>query len=69
MIRGLQVLKKGGLLLYSTCSISPIEDEAVVTEVFRRMECKSDIELVDIHKGYFHNFKARRGLSKWPVMR
>jgi 16S rRNA C967 or C1407 C5-methylase (RsmB/RsmF family) len=31
------MLKVGGLLCYSTCSISPIEDEAVVVEVFRRL--------------------------------
>ena len=62
------MLKKGGLLLYSTCSLSPIEDEAVVTEIFRRIESKSDLELVDIH-GYFKGFKSRKGLTKWPVMR
>jgi len=55
-------------LLYSTCSLSPIEDEAVVTEIFRRIESKSDLELVDIH-GYFKGFKSRKGLTKWPVMR
>jgi 16S rRNA C967 or C1407 C5-methylase (RsmB/RsmF family) len=34
--RGLQLLKPGGLLVYSTCSLSPYEDEAVVAELLRR---------------------------------
>lgn len=34
--------------MYSTCSLSPIEDEAVVTEVFRRAGFEA-FELVDLH--------------------
>jgi len=30
LIRGLQMLKKGGRMTYSTCSFNPIENEAVV---------------------------------------
>jgi multisite-specific tRNA:(cytosine-C5)-methyltransferase len=29
--------RKGGYVLYSTCSLNPIEDEAVVSDVFRRV--------------------------------
>ena len=31
--RGLQLLKVGGKLTYSTCSLNPIEDEAVVASM------------------------------------
>lgn len=47
-MRALSVAKIGGLVLYSTCSLNPIEDEAVVTELFRR-SVDDSFELVDIH--------------------
>lgn len=34
--------------MYSTCSINPIEDEAVVTEALRRA-LPNSLELVDCH--------------------
>jgi 16S rRNA C967 or C1407 C5-methylase (RsmB/RsmF family) len=37
LMRALNLCKVGGLVLYSTCSLNPIEDEAVVTEIFRRV--------------------------------
>jgi 16S rRNA C967 or C1407 C5-methylase (RsmB/RsmF family) len=49
--------KVGGLCVYSTCSINPIEvfiiwitskDEAVVCELFRRLVDKDSIELLDV---------------------
>lgn len=42
---GLQV---GGKMVYSTCSLNPIEDEAVVAEVLRR--CGGNLELEDCHR-------------------
>jgi multisite-specific tRNA:(cytosine-C5)-methyltransferase len=47
-MRALSLVKVGGLVLYSTCSLNPIEDEAVVTELFRRA-LDDSFELVDIH--------------------
>ncbi len=65
LMRGLQLLKVDGLLLYSTCSINPIEDEAVVTEAFRR-SCPGCFELIDVHQ-LLPGFKGRKGLKSWPV--
>lgn len=37
----------GGKMVYSTCSLNPIEDEAVVAETLRR--CGGNLELQDGH--------------------
>lgn len=68
LMRGLQMLKVGGRLVYSTCSISPIEDEAVVVELFRRLAETDQVELVDVHsQPGVQDFKGRKGMSSWPV--
>ncbi|EKX35778.1 hypothetical protein GUITHDRAFT_46333, partial [Guillardia theta CCMP2712] len=47
--RGSQLLKPGGLLSYSTCSMNPLEDEAVVAALLR--ESNGSLSLVDVHDG------------------
>ena len=36
--RGLSLLRVGGLMVYSTCSLNPVEDEAVVAAMLARAE-------------------------------
>jgi len=44
--RSAQLLKVGGRMVYSTCSLNPIEDEAVVAELIRRS--KGALRIVDV---------------------
>ncbi|KAM7276664.1 hypothetical protein ACFE04_018530 [Oxalis oulophora] len=63
-MRGLSVLKVGGRMVYSTCSMNPIEDEAVVAEILRR--CKGSVELLDVSSRH-PQLVRRPGLKKWKV--
>ncbi|KAF2316057.1 hypothetical protein GH714_040852 [Hevea brasiliensis] len=63
-MRGLSLLKVGGRMVYSTCSMNPVENEAVVAEILRR--CGGSVELVDVSKE-LPQLVRRPGLRKWKV--
>ncbi|KAL1917054.1 uncharacterized protein VTP21DRAFT_5252 [Calcarisporiella thermophila] len=65
LLRGVQLLKIGGRIVYSTCSLNPIENEAVIAEVLRR--CKGSLELIDV-SNELPQLKRRPGLRHWRVM-
>lgn len=65
LLRSLHMLKEGGTLVYSTCSLNPVENEAVVAAAFRSLPEES-IEVLDIH-GLLPNLVSRRGMTKWTV--
>jgi hypothetical protein len=46
-MRGASLLRVGGLMVYSTCTFNPIENEAVVAEILRRS--KGSLYLIDAH--------------------
>ena len=62
--RGLELLSVGGRLVYSTCSMSPIEDEAVIGWVLE--QCKGAVELIDC-SDLLPDLKRRPGVSNWKV--
>jgi 16S rRNA C967 or C1407 C5-methylase (RsmB/RsmF family) len=62
--RGLELAKPGGIIVYSTCSMNPVEDEAVVNSVL--LEIGDAIEIVDCGDR-FPLLKRHRGLKKWRV--
>ncbi|MCO5599395.1 hypothetical protein L7F22_053497 [Adiantum nelumboides] len=63
-MRGVALLKVGGRLVYSTCSLNPVENEAVVGEVLRRSG--GCLELLDVSKE-LPELKRRPGLKTWKV--
>ncbi|KAK6125801.1 hypothetical protein DH2020_040457 [Rehmannia glutinosa] len=63
-MRGIALLKVDGRMVYSTCSMNPVENEAVVAEVMRR--CGGSIELVDVSTE-LPQLVRRPGLKKWKV--
>ncbi|RZB73180.1 tRNA (cytosine(34)-C(5))-methyltransferase isoform A [Glycine soja] len=63
-MRGVSLLKVGGKMIYSTCSMNPIENEAVVAEVLRRGG--GSIELVDV-SSELPQLIRRPGLKRWKV--
>lgn len=65
LMRGLSMLKQGGRLVYSTCSLNPAEDEAVLAEALRRHAGK--VKLVEI-KHQLTGLRFINGMSKWHVM-
>jgi 16S rRNA C967 or C1407 C5-methylase (RsmB/RsmF family) len=79
LLRALQLVKVGGVVCYSTCSMNPIEDEAVVAAALRgRTEstCGSDgggvsgcamYELLDWPNNSLPGLVLRPGVSDWKV--
>ncbi|THF97559.1 hypothetical protein TEA_013458 [Camellia sinensis var. sinensis] len=63
-MRGISLLKVGGRIVYSTCSMNPVENEAVVAEILRR--CGGSVELLDV-SNELPQLVRRPGLKKWKV--
>ena len=75
-LRAIALLRVGGCLAYSTCSLNPAEDEAVVAELLRR--CHGAVQVVDVRSGetldgdttndvHAAASKSRPGICDWPV--
>ncbi|XP_013415807.1 tRNA (cytosine(34)-C(5))-methyltransferase isoform X2 [Lingula anatina] len=62
--RGLELLSVGGRLVYSTCSLNPVEDEAVISAMLQK--CEGSVELVDA-SDKLPGLKTMPGLKSWKI--
>ncbi|XP_048464605.1 RNA cytosine C(5)-methyltransferase NSUN2 [Rhincodon typus] len=64
-IRGVEQLAVGGRMVYSTCSLNPIENEAVIATILGKSE--GILELIDV-SSELPGLKRMPGLTSWKVM-
>ncbi|KAM3928987.1 RNA cytosine C(5)-methyltransferase NSUN2 [Leptodactylus fuscus] len=63
--RGVEQLAEGGRMVYSTCSLNPIEDEAVIASLLEKSE--GSLELADV-SSELPGLKWMPGITNWKVM-
>ncbi|KAK2735053.1 hypothetical protein FQN55_002298 [Onygenales sp. PD_40] len=67
LTRALQMLKVGGRVVYSTCSMNPVENEAVIASVIDRCGGPDKVRIVDC-SSELPSLKRFPGLKSWTVM-
>jgi multisite-specific tRNA:(cytosine-C5)-methyltransferase len=67
LVRALQMLKAGGRVVYSTCSMNPVENEAVIASAIERCGGLEKVELLP-SDDKLPLLKRRAGLKNWKIM-
>lgn len=67
LVRALQMLKVGGRVVYSTCSLNPVENEAVVASAIERCGGSANVKIIDCSQE-LPGLKRVSGLKSWKVM-
>ncbi|TVY25265.1 Multisite-specific tRNA:(cytosine-C(5))-methyltransferase [Lachnellula hyalina] len=67
LVRALQMLKVGGRVVYSTCSMNPVENEAVIASAIERCGGLKMVQLVP-SDDQLPLLKRTPGLKKWSIM-
>lgn len=67
LVRALQLLKIGGRVVYSTCSMNPVENESIIAAAIDRCGGADNVEIVDCSQK-LPNLKRVPGLKQWKIM-
>ncbi|GAO16837.1 hypothetical protein UVI_02053750 [Ustilaginoidea virens] len=67
LVRALQLLRVGGRVVYSTCSMNPVENESVVASAIERCGGGGNVEILDC-SDQLPNLVRRPGMRKWRIM-
>lgn len=66
LVRALQMLKPGGRVVYSTCSMNPVENESVIAAAIERCG-NENVEILDC-SNELPGLQRVPGMTKWKVM-
>ena len=67
LVRALQMLKAGGRVVYSTCSLNPVENEAVLASAIDRCGGPAKVQLIPTDDA-LPGLRRKPGLRSWKVM-
>ncbi|GKT85439.1 NOL1/NOP2/sun family protein [Colletotrichum tofieldiae] len=67
LLRALAMLKVGGRVVYSTCSMNPVENESVVAAAIDRAGGPDKVEIVDC-SNELQGLVRAPGMRKWQIM-
>jgi tRNA (cytosine34-C5)-methyltransferase len=65
LLRGMGLCKVGGIVVYSTCSLNPVEDEAVIAKCLQ--EAGGAFELIDA-SAQLSGLKFYKGMHTWRLL-
>ncbi|OAA68973.1 WD repeat containing protein 36 [Cordyceps fumosorosea ARSEF 2679] len=67
LVRALQLLKVGGRVVYSTCSMNPVENESVIASAIERCGGPGSVEIIDC-SDQLPGLKRVPGMKEWKIM-
>ncbi|KOS17817.1 Multisite-specific tRNA:(cytosine-C(5))-methyltransferase [Escovopsis weberi] len=67
LVRALQLLKVGGRVVYSTCSMNPIENESIIAAAIDRCGGLDNVEILDC-SDKLPGLIRKPGLKTWQIM-